>query len=567
MSPDTTPRSVGVVLVWLAFVLVFVAVAAPRLDAPGLYYDEAFLAQQARDFLAPEREVHHPASTRQVELLGRPLPLRNAVYLGSLKSQLLIPCFGLFGDSVATLRLATAALGLLALLFAMLWAHRILGFAPACLGGLLVFADPTVWFLSLYEWGPFTTLYLCRASGLYLVSVGAAARSSRLVAAGGLVLGLGIFGRADFVLFPVAAVLALAIVRRGTLLDAWRSYRRFAVVLGLSVALGASPMLLSLGDLLETTSHPALLRRGDLIEKLRVLWSLADGSHFYRLIEAGGRFDQMFGLPAPWTAFAWLQLACVAVAFGRMLWRLVTHAALGAAEFLLLTGCLVTVGTLALPGAVRAHHLMSVLPFFHLLVASLAVELWRWIPPVRRGAGLARATVVVVLGVVLVGDARAIGSTYDLIEKTGGRGRWTQAIGVPAHDLDSDPARRRGVSLDWGFHEPLLFLTERARLLEPIWGIREAVREQGEWRFAGEAGDLYLVHDGEYDLFGFGPAFLAAARRLAEREPGTAEVRAHSDRDGRVAFWTVRVDRRHELVYRRRFRFELSGSEDTVGTR
>jgi hypothetical protein len=69
MSPDTTPRSVGVVLVWLAFVLVFVAVAAPRLDAPGLYYDEAFLAQQARDFLAPEREVHHPASTRQVELL------------------------------------------------------------------------------------------------------------------------------------------------------------------------------------------------------------------------------------------------------------------------------------------------------------------------------------------------------------------------------------------------------------------------------------------------------------------------------------------------------------------
>ena len=167
---------------------------------------------------------------------------------------------------------------------------------------------------------------------------------------------------------------------------------------------------------------------------------------------------------------------------------------------------------------------------------------------------------VVVLGGVLAGDTRVIASTYGLLEKTGGRGRWTQAISVPAQALEADPALRRGVSLDWGFHEPLLFLTERARLLEPIWGIREAVREQGEWRFAGEAGDLYLVHDGDYDLFGFGPAFLAAARRLAEREPETAEVRAHSDRDGSVAFWTVRVGRAHELIYRRRFRFEISDS-------
>ena len=67
---------------WLGLALVVFAVAAPRTGAPGLYYDEAFLGQQAKDFFEPGRGLAHPGSTREVELFGRPFPLRNAVYLG-----------------------------------------------------------------------------------------------------------------------------------------------------------------------------------------------------------------------------------------------------------------------------------------------------------------------------------------------------------------------------------------------------------------------------------------------------------------------------------------------------
>jgi hypothetical protein len=224
----------------------------------------------------------------------------------------------------------------------------------------------------------------------------------------------------------------------------------------------------------------------------------------------------------------------------------------------------VSAGTLALPGAVRAHHLLNALPFPHLLVAALAVRAWRANP--HAGATrLAAWAALVLAGLLIVApNAALVRSTYALVEATGGRGRWTDALGEPAAELEADPSRR-GVSLDWGFHEPLLFLTRRARLVEPFWGIREAVRSAGAWRFPGSAGDLYFVHDREYDLFGFGPGFLAAARAVGERNPGALEVRAHRDREGGVAFHTVGFARDHQITFAREFRIRLGQGDPAPG--
>ena len=138
MSQEAAPQRAGVVvLAWLLLAAVFVSVALPRAGSPGLYYDEAFFAQQAKDFFEPERGIHHPASTREIFVFGRPVPLRNALYLGSLKSQLMIPSFALFGTGVEVLRSSTAMTGLLALLLMMLWTNRLLGWPAACLGGVL----------------------------------------------------------------------------------------------------------------------------------------------------------------------------------------------------------------------------------------------------------------------------------------------------------------------------------------------------------------------------------------------------------------------------------------------
>jgi hypothetical protein len=547
-------REVGAA--WLALALVVFAVAAPRTGAPGLYYDEAFLGQQAKDFFEPGRGAAHPGSTREVELLGRPFPLRNAVYLGSLKSQLLIPAFALFGTDVAVLRLATLATSLVALLLTMLGARRALGAPVAIVGGVLVASDPAWWFLSLHEWGPFTTLFLCRAAGLVLLAAGWSRRRSLLVAAGGACLGLGVYARADFLVILVGVALAFALVRPDLVREALRERRGHVAVLAAGLALGAAPMLVSAADLFATSASPVLGRRGDLAEKLRVLWSLLDGSHFHRLMQVGGRFDRMFQLAAPAGLFGAALLAALGLAAARVVVRWRRAAPLEAPDFLLLATVFIGAGTLLLPGAVRAHHLMNAFPFPHLLVAEIGVRAWRSNPHAGATRLAAWAALALAGLVIVLPNLALVRGTYALVEATGGRGRWTDALREPAAELEADPGRR-GVSLDWGFHEPLLFLTRRAKLVEPVWGIREAVRAAGAWRLPGNAGDVYFVNDREYDLFGFGPGFLAAARAVAGRDPAALEVRAHHDRAGDVAFHTVRFAVDHEITYVRSFRIEL----------
>ncbi|MCG8588048.1 MAG: glycosyltransferase family 39 protein, partial [Proteobacteria bacterium] len=237
---------------WFLLAAFAFGLAAPRLDRPGVYYDEAFLAQQAADFLEPDRAGPHPGSVREVWLAGRPFPLRNAVYLGSLKSQLLIPSFALFGVSTATLRLTTLATGLLALLFAMLCLERLFGTPAALTAGLLVGTDPTFFFLSLHEWGPFTTLFLCRAVGFGLLLHGWQTRKPLFWVLGGLALGLGVYARADFVVIP-AAVLLAAQCARPEIVSELRARWREAVLALAAATLGALPMLISLGGIWTTS--------------------------------------------------------------------------------------------------------------------------------------------------------------------------------------------------------------------------------------------------------------------------------------------------------------------------
>ena len=544
--------------VWSGLAVILFALAAPRVDRPGLYYDEAFMGQQAKDFFEPERGIQHPASTRQTELFGRPFPLRNAVYLGAFKSQLTIPGFALFGTSVRVLRLTTLAWSLLALLCTMLWAERIVGAQAAALGGILVALDPSYLFMSLYEWGPFTNIFLCRAAGFLLLTFGWTARRRAALAAGGLLLGLGVYSRADCAVVVAGAALALALVRPELIVEALQRRR---VDLGVALAgavLGASPMLISLGGLLATSGSPVVSGRGDLAEKLRVLWTLLDGSHFLRLMEAGGRFDRMFEGSAEATLFGAAVVAGLLLAAARTLLRLRRGARLGGEDFLWLTTVFVAAGMLALPGAVRAHHQLNVLPYPHLLLASLAVAGWRARRdrPRRLTPWLWAAVSIVGVAWVAVADLRVSARTFALIEASGGRGRWSDALAHTAQELESEPSAR-GISLDWGLHEPLLFMTRRARLEEPIWGIRQAVREAGAWRFRGGARDLYLAHDRDYDLFGFGPRFLAAARELARERPELVEIRAHTDLEGKVSYWSVRIAADHELSLQRRFVIRL----------
>ena len=325
--------------VWLLLATAVFAVAMPRIDDLGLYYDEAFLAQQGRDFVEPQRAGMHPPSVTTTYIAGRPFPVRNAAYLGSLKSQLVIPTFFAFGANTKVLRATTLAIGLFALLFCMLLAKQWFGARVAVATGVLIATDPSFYFFSQFEWGPFTSMLLCRGAGLYCISRAfhPEATNNRwaAVVCGAVLLGLGVYSRV-----------------------------------------------------------------------IQVLLSTLDGSHFYRLIQAGGLFDRMFAEPGPTTALPIFLLAGVAITW--LLARRSDTQRKSAIGFLLVATLFITVVMLAIPGAVRAHHMLNLLPFVHMIVAIAGVGLWDASWSSQRSQALARMCVALAAGACIYSnDPRA----------------------------------------------------------------------------------------------------------------------------------------------------------------
>jgi hypothetical protein len=202
---------------------------------------------------------------------------------------------------------------------------------------------------------------------------------------------------------------------------------------------------------------------------------------------------------------------------------------------------------------VRIHHVLNAAPFPHLVAAAAVVELWR--TGARSTAGwisrfAPRALAASGLAAVLAGHLHVDLRTLAEMRATGGRGRWSGALAELARELAAEPGASV-VSLDWGFHAPLRLLAPELDLREPIWSLRGAAAGT---RLDGTPGTVYLVQEPRYQVFGFGQEVLASVARLPD---GAASVRAHADRSGDTAFFSVRIARPHRLVYRGHLEVEL----------
>lgn len=555
--PGTMRRDVAIVTgAWaLLFVLALTA-ALPQIERLGLYYDEAFMAQQARDFVEPGHEHLHPASVRYTRLFGRPFPIRNAAYLGSLKSQLLIPALWIAGSDPVVLRVTTFATAWLALALAMLWLLRISSLRIALVSGVLVATDPGFFFLGQFEWGPFTTNLLCRSAGLLALTISFQATRPRVqaiaAAIGGAALGLGVYSRADFGLIIAALFAAAVIGHRSVVARLMGERRRDLLIAGAAMLACSAPMWLSAIELLGSAG--AMSDRGDLAFRARVFWHVLDGSQFHRLMQTGGLFDvaQTVSAPAGWFGFA-LAAGIVALAVDLLAARRrdPQRARLDPRRFVWLAAVGVGAAMLALPGAVRAHHLLNVMPFAQILVAFAFDLAWRRSASSRTGT-LQRGVIAFALVLLVVGQIRVIAQTRGEIAETGGRGRWSDGVNRVADVLEAEPGAS-AVSLDWGFHEPLMYLTDDVPLVDAIWAVRRRLTARQPWIHEGDAGTRYLVHDAPFDLFGLGPLMLETARR---QPAGTTSIEIFRDGRGDVAFYVIRVLRPHRLVYTGRFRIE-----------
>ena len=522
------------------------AIAGRALDTPGLYYDEVIQALPAAEFLRDDGRPHEIPGARSRRLFGGWFPLMTQPYMGALKSQLLIPVFALAGASAESLRLTTLLWSCLGLLLTALWVQRVYGVAAALLCAVLLAADPSFLFVGRHDWGSVALALVLRGGGLYLLTLGWQARSITGLAAGGLLLGLGLFNKIDHAGFLVGVSLAFAATAPRSVWRELRDQPRRLLAAAGGFALGSAPIWISLPGVLGASQ--AMLasqsaRPDDFGEKLVAWAALLDGSYFQRLMLAGGSFERLGEMQAAAGLFGWV-FGAAAIFLAVVLARGAARGELDrASAFAWLACACVGLALLAIPRAARIHHVMNVQPLPQLVVALAALRLWR---SGRAGArGLAAACVAAALVGCLLVDA----ATLRTLRESGGRGRWTGALEELAQEL---PPGTPVVSLDWGFHGPLRFLHPELSLEEPVWEIAAAAR--GALRLAGTPAHVYLVWEPDYEVFEWGGALLEAVAALP---PDSASVRTHSDASGEAAFRSIRFARPHELVYRGSFEVRL----------
>jgi hypothetical protein len=518
---------------WLVPLLLTGAAAVlawPHLSSPGLYYDEAVFAGQARDLLTGETFGSHMPGSVAVAVAGRPWPLFVQGYIGGLKSLLLAPFLALAGCTTEAVRGATLLWALAGLWLSLLLARRLLGGAAAAIAGLLLAFDPSFLLLAVHDWGLGALSLVLRVGGL-LVLVSAVRRDDpRRWFAAALLFGLSFFHKMDSIV-PLAAMGAAAVWSHGGIVGRIVRTRLGSLAFaGAGLLLGAGPILCNL-PAMGRSAVPNSSVLSEWPEKLRILWSLLDGSYFLRLMEVGGRFDRVFAADTPVVSGLLVWLVCAALA-----WLALFSLAAPSddnrslARWLVAALALSWVGLLFLPGACRGHHWQQVYPLPHFAVALAWTRAWETAPARR----FVRCALVLLLVAVLAADVRIMSATRALVQRTGGRGWWSDTISAFCREYET----RRDltiVSMDWGFHEQLLFLTRGPKLEEPIWR-RDMT---GPWRFdiPASPSTIYLVHPPEYGLMPSNRAFWNLVQGYGD---GAAEQRVYRDREGRPAFVAVR---------------------------
>lgn len=568
MSRDNRVFRVGVVLL----VVFAFALAGRGLDSPGLYYDEAVQARPALEFASGHVHAQPLPGSQSVWLGARRFPVMTQPYMGALKSQALIPSFWLAGAEVEVLRLTTLSWALAGLVFVAAFVRRAFGLATALTTTALLCCDPSFLLLARHDWGSFSLSFLLRGIALWCGWSWWESRRAGWLWLAAFAAGLAFYNKIDIAIFASAVGAAVLAVAGKPLFAALREQRRAgATAAGAAVAftLGLAPMIPALGAVVGARN--AFAQPNEMAEKLQTLFSMADGSHFHRLMETGG----MFGAEslaqvanAPGSSLPFVLLPAVAwLAFRAALaWFAFRAGAAGGVYdprglFLLIATALSILGVIALPGGVRIHHAMNVYPLLHLLLAYALVDVVRAGAEGQRGARprIILAASVAIGAIVISTQWLTFERTLADFQQTGGKGRWSRAIHELASELD-ESSQATVSSLDWGFHEPLAFLARGGNFREAHWQIPQAVRQRGSWVIAGKPGDLYVLHLPPYDRSGFGQPFLEAAESLKSRR---VAVRRYRDGEGELAFMTVRVNAPHRIRFagtasgRGAFRIEL----------
>lgn len=518
-----------VILVWLAVSVILTTLAWRNLASVGLYYDEALFAGLAKDFIVGNIHGVHIPGTQTVNLFGHPFPLFVQSYFGAVKIWLLIPSFMIFGPSIPVLRLTALFWCLIGLLIFMLWTRRLLGLPAALIATPLLGLDPSFFYISLFDWGGVTQSFLCKVCGFFLIILWWQKRKTHYFFFAAFFFGLGFLHKIDCVVVLLGCGISVIIMYWKEVLAAIHDAPGTCAWCCLGFLLGAGLAPLKILTNLQTALGGNPSRNGSEIqEKINTTCAMYDGSYFSRLMNAGGKFDEMFsGPPTVWSPFGVLLICSIVFMTFEVVRGKGATSTKQVSAFLLLCLLFTTIGVFLLPGAVRMHHSTLVYPFPHLIVAATLITLWEITPAEPVIKYCIRTFAAGIAVTLIISHLSVIWKTQNIMHATGGRGWWSDSISVFCNDIKGQK-NLSIISLDWGFNEQLSFLTDEVQLTEPFWNNE---------RLTITDNTIYLVHPPEYSLFPYGLDFFYKA---LQESPDNVSIQPYKDHQGGISFYAIR---------------------------
>jgi len=530
----------------LAFVL-YLALAVPYPNSPGVYYDEAWQAPVGVFLSQPSVRASH-ASAWAITLGGHVFPLMSGDYIGALKGYLLGAAFYLFGCSVPAMRLTTVAVGLVGLLFTAGFARRAFGPVAAVVTTVLIATDPSLIMLGRHDWGPQIMAFALRMSSLYCAARWWRDHRRGYLLCSAVLLGVGVWDKASFLWFVIASVVAGVWVWLTSDERPQVTVKDAASAIGAFLLGGAPFWIFNLTHdwvtfrLISVPGAPASL--GNLIERApartRYLLSLLRGRAvdewmFGRVLAPVWGISTTVLIPLSILAFVVIVIACVRRRSATLLAVPVLLVSFAAQIY-------------ATPRPVWVHHWIGLYPLPHLMIGLMGSLVLAWWSGRRMRRYVFRGVVagLVVLGVI--SNVAVMRGYQRLMAAKRSSVAWSDAIYPLAKNLMTKYAGRTIEIMDWGaFNQLDLLSSGRLRLAEPFWSeANDAAPSATYLNMLAEPNNIYVFIRKQKE------GKCTASRQhfdLALEKTGmvVSSEEAIEDHYGRPVFWVVSLSRAKAL--------------------
>jgi hypothetical protein len=480
--------------------------------------------------------------------LGRNhLPLMILSYLGTLKSWIYKPIYGLFGIGVRSTRLPSVLLGVASIWLFYRLLDRIAGRRAALIGCGLLVTDAVYLLTSTFDWGPVALQHVLVLGGALLL-VRFWQQGDKLALAGGFFLfGLALWDKALAVwMLTGMGVAALATLpKQIARVTAWRH----AGIAGVSLLIGAFPLILYNIHTRGGTLHGNTVSdTAGAPGKVRVMADTIRGSGLLGYLS-----PEDWQTPHPHTPRGWVERASEKLAsashephqslqlYGFLLAVLLIPLARGAALraliFFLVTFAVAWVQMAFTAHAGNAlHHTVLLWPLPQAIMAVAFAS------ASRRLSAAGIPAVATVTAILMASGLLLINSYFARMVRNGGAISWTDAI-FPVSEYMKKVQATEVYCVDWGFLDSLRFLSDGklpVRVGEDPIDKTELTGDDRERLFdmVSDPDHVFITHQKPFEFY---PGLAEKLAKFADDEGYRKRVlEKFSDSNGRPTFEVFR---------------------------